>query len=140
MKALSLKQPFAELILQGRKTIELRKWNTKFRGEFLIHSSLNSDKNAMEKFSFRENSLPLGMILGKAFLKDVKRYASKEEFEKDSDKHLADESWGEYGFILSEVLRFDKPICAKGKLGFWEFDLPDSKILKLQDIISNGER
>jgi len=36
MKALSLKQPFAELILQGKKTIELRKWNTKFRGEFLI--------------------------------------------------------------------------------------------------------
>lgn len=39
MKTLSLKQPFAELILSGKKKIELRKWNTSFRGEFLIHAS-----------------------------------------------------------------------------------------------------
>lgn len=30
MKNLSIKQPFAELILRGKKKIELRKWNTKF--------------------------------------------------------------------------------------------------------------
>jgi hypothetical protein len=28
-----------ELVVSGKKTIELRKWNTKFRSEFLIHSS-----------------------------------------------------------------------------------------------------
>ena len=39
MKCLSVCQPFAELIVQGKKTIELRKWNTKFRGEFLIHAA-----------------------------------------------------------------------------------------------------
>ncbi len=46
MKCLSVCQPFAELIVQGKKTIELRKWNTKFRGEFLIHAAkkiLNED-------------------------------------------------------------------------------------------------
>ena len=32
MKCLSLKQPFADLLVLGEKTIELRKWNTKFRG------------------------------------------------------------------------------------------------------------
>jgi hypothetical protein len=48
MKALSLKQPFAELILLGRKKIELRKWNTHFRGEFLIHTSKIPDRKAME--------------------------------------------------------------------------------------------
>ncbi|MDQ6862918.1 MAG: ASCH domain-containing protein [Thermoproteota archaeon] len=37
MKGLSLKQPFAELLVSGRTTVELRKWNTKFRGKFLIH-------------------------------------------------------------------------------------------------------
>ena len=49
MKALSIKQPFAELILQERKKIEIRKWNTDFRGEFLIHSSKKSDEKAMKK-------------------------------------------------------------------------------------------
>ena len=39
MKCLSVCQPFAELIVQGKKTIELRKWNTKFRGEFLVHAA-----------------------------------------------------------------------------------------------------
>jgi hypothetical protein len=39
MKCLSLKKPFAELLVSGKKTVELRKWNTKFRGKFLIHAS-----------------------------------------------------------------------------------------------------
>ncbi|MFZ0325921.1 MAG: ASCH domain-containing protein [Nitrososphaeraceae archaeon] len=39
MKCLSLKQPYAELLVSGKKTIELRTWNTKFRGKFLIHVS-----------------------------------------------------------------------------------------------------
>ena len=75
MKTLSLKQPYAELILQGKKKIELRTWNTKFRGEFYIHSSLTPDKKAMERFSFKE--LPLGYILGKATLVDVKKYETE---------------------------------------------------------------
>ena len=41
MKCLSVCQPFAELIVQGKKTVELRKWNTKFRGEFLVHAAKN---------------------------------------------------------------------------------------------------
>ena len=36
MKCLSLKQPFAELLAIGEKIVELRKWNTKFRANFLI--------------------------------------------------------------------------------------------------------
>ncbi|MFB5646865.1 MAG: ASCH domain-containing protein, partial [Candidatus Nitrosomaritimum yanchengensis] len=40
MKCLSVSQPFADLIISGNKTIELRNWNTAFRGEFLIHAPL----------------------------------------------------------------------------------------------------
>jgi hypothetical protein len=39
MKCFSLKQPYSDLLVVGEKTIELREWNTKFRGEFLIHAS-----------------------------------------------------------------------------------------------------
>lgn len=118
MKTLSLKQPFVELILKKKKVIELRKWNTKFRGEFLIHSSKILDKESMENFDFKE--LPCGFILGKARLINVKKYKNKKELEKDKDKHLADSSWGMYGFILKDVKRV-KPIPAKGSLGFWNF-------------------
>lgn len=118
MKALSLKQPFAELILQGRKKIELRKWNTKFRGEFLIHASKTPDKKAMERFGFTE--LPCGFIVGKAKLVSVKKYDNEEEHKKDKDLHLASSYWGNYGFVLENPIRLDK-IAVNGKLGFWEF-------------------
>src|SRR3989344_8745008 len=107
MKVLSLKQPYAELILQNRKKIELRKWNTNIREEFLIHASKNVDKEAMEKFNFK--ALKTGAILGKAVLVEVKKYASKEEFEKDKNLHLASSDFGNYGFILSKVERFKTP-------------------------------
>src|SRR3989344_6270535 len=112
MKELSHKQPFAELILLGRKKIELRTWNTKFRGEFLIHASAKPDFEAMRRFGF--DSLPYGVIVGKAKLIDVHKYNSEEEHSLDRELHLADNSWGDYGFVLSEVERFDKLIPAKG--------------------------
>lgn len=118
MKALSLKQPFAELILQGRKKIELRKWNTNFRGEFLIHASKNPDLKSMNIFGFK--SLPCGMIVGKAKLVSVKHYSSKEEHDKDKNLHLASSEWGDYGFVLENPERI-KPILVKGQLNFWEF-------------------
>ncbi len=119
MKTLSIKQPWAELILQARKKIEIRKWNTKFRGEFLIHSSKIPDKESMKKFGFK--NLPFGFIVGKAELIDVKKYKNNKEFLKDKDLHLAGEGWGNKGFILKNPQRIKK-IKAKGNLGFWEFD------------------
>lgn len=119
MKVLSLKQPFAELVISGKKTIELRNWNTKFRGKFLVHASLVPDKNAMVKFGFK--GLPLGQIIGEVELIEVKKYKTQEEHKKDKDKHLADDSWGQYGFVLMNAKRM-LPIDAKGKLSFWEFN------------------
>ena len=48
-KCLSLKQPFAELLVSGMKTIEVRKWKTKFRGQFLVHASKNIDEKACKR-------------------------------------------------------------------------------------------
>lgn len=119
MKALTLKQPFAELVVSGRKKIELRNWNTRFRGEFLIHASKNPDLDAMKRFAF--GNLPYGAIVGKAKLVEVKEY--KDEFEQmaDKDLHMADSSWGKFGFILEDAQRV-KEIPINGKLGFWEYE------------------
>ncbi len=119
MKALSIKQPYAELILSGRKTIEIRKWNTKFRGEFLIHASKNSDKKSMKKFGF--DNLPLGAIVGKARLIDVKKYIDSKEFKNNYNEHLATEDFGNYGFLLDNVKKLEIKEC-KGFLGFWNYE------------------
>jgi ASC-1-like (ASCH) protein len=117
MKALSLKQPYAELVVSGKKTIEIRKWNTKFRGKFYIHASMQIDTIAMKKFGFLD--LPKGKIVGVANLVDVKKYSDEKEFNKDKNKHLASKEYGTYGFILKNIKRI-KTISKKGRLGFWE--------------------
>lgn len=38
MKALSIRQPWAWLIVNGHKPVENRTWQTKFRGPVLIHA------------------------------------------------------------------------------------------------------
>ena len=118
MKVLSIKQPYAELIVSGKKTIELRNWNTDFRGEFLVHASKNPDESAMKLFGF--SNLQTGCIIGKVTLADVKKYNSEIESNRDKDLHLASSSWGKYGFILKNPKRIS-PIQARGKLGFWNF-------------------
>lgn len=44
MKALTVKQPYAGLIASGKKTIETRTWQTKYRGYLLICSSLRAEQ------------------------------------------------------------------------------------------------
>ena len=75
MKCLSVCQPFAELIVQGKKTIELRKWNTKFRGEFLVHASQKIRIDDCKRLKMKY-TLTTGAIVGKVELVDVKKYES----------------------------------------------------------------
>jgi hypothetical protein len=67
-------------------------------------------------------NLPLGCIVGKAKLVDVKKYENEIEHQKDKKLHLASSFWGDYGFILEDIKRI-KNIPCKGKLGFWDFNL-----------------
>jgi len=121
MKVLSFKQPWASLVLQGRKKIEIRKWNTTFRGPFLIHASGNLDSEAMNKFGYKEEDLPRQAIVGRAELVDVKHYKDEEEFKLDKDQHLATWEFGSYGFILGNVESMKEIKDVKGALGFWEY-------------------
>ena len=66
MKCLSLRQPYAELLVSGKKTIELRKWNTNFRGKFLIHASKNVDKERCKSLGIDHTKLDTGAIIGGA--------------------------------------------------------------------------
>ena len=43
MKALTVRQPHAQLILLGEKTLELRSWRTHYRGPLLICAGARPD-------------------------------------------------------------------------------------------------
>jgi hypothetical protein len=44
-KAISIRQPWANLIQIGEKTIETRTWSTEYRGDLIICSSKKPDEN-----------------------------------------------------------------------------------------------
>jgi len=128
MKALSIRQPWAWLIIHGGKDIENRSWHTKFRGRFLVHASqgmtrgeydealeLVHDIGSMELYqrfpSF--NNLPRGVIVGSVELVD--------------SLDTSDSPWymGQKAFLL----RDPKPLAftpLKGRLGF--FKVPDELV------------
>lgn len=126
MKCLSLKQPFAELLAVGRKTVEVRNWNTNFRGEFLIHASKGIDRSACKEHGMDPEKLSIGAVIGKARIVAVKKYMSRKGFMAERHRHLA--GWGYYtgrahGFTISNPEKFDKPIPLSGRLNFFDADI-----------------
>ena len=132
MKCLSICQPFAELIIQDKKTIELRNWNTNYRGEFLVHAPIKIKKEDCKKLKIK-GKLTTGAIIGKAEIYDVKKYQSTKEIQNDKNKHFSSKKFQEktYGFILKNPKPLRIPIPWKGQLGFFDVDLPKIKNNKM---------
>jgi hypothetical protein len=124
--ALSLRQPWADLVLEGRKSVETRTWNTNFRGEFFIHAAQAVDVEACKRFKRDPAMLVRGALVGSAKITGTKRYHTKEEFVAEDALHAA--GWlpfssdkPRYGFFLSEVKRVPTRAC-KGSLGFFKVE------------------
>lgn len=130
-KCLSVSQPFADLIIKRKKTIELRHWNTNYRGEFLIHSPAKIKLDDCKRLGIDHNNLVTGAIVGKATIYDSKKYQTKTELHKDRKFHFANDDYftkKTFGFFLKSAKEFKIPISAKGKLGFFEIELRGDKI------------
>jgi ASCH domain len=125
VKCLSLNQPYAELLISGKKTIEVRKWNTNFRGQFLVHASKSISQEACNRLKIDHSKLVTGAIVGKANLYNVISYGSKNAFLKDKNKHFASSNYSnpKYGFLVNQTKRFEIPRPIRGKLGFFNVEL-----------------
>ena len=127
MKVLTIKQPWATLIMQGYKRFEFRSWKTKYRGDLLIHAGKGIDKVAMERLAkYITKDVPTGKILGKVKLVDCVKLSPefKEMLLEENEEVYADSSFDEvYGWQLKCVEVFDEPIEVKGKLGLWNYEM-----------------
>ena len=137
MKCLSVSQPFADLIISREKSIELRNWNTNFRGEFLIHAPLKIRMEDSKRLKINKKFVT-GAIIGKAQLYDVKKYDSIKEIKSDKKFHLSSKKFQSktFGFMLKNAKPFRIPIPWKGQLGFFDVELPKIKI-KNKEIVSD---
>ena len=109
--ALSLKQPWATLLVYGRKTIEVRRWPTARRGPILIHAArvadLREEAWRLLPAELQEAAQLLGGIVGTGELTGCIAYRNRETFAADRSRHLNDPSWFQgpvlYGFSFAEL-------------------------------------
>ena len=127
MKALTIKQLWATLIMQGYKRFEFRSWQTKYRGDLLIHAGKGIDKEAMKRLAkYLPEELPYGKILGKVKLVDCIKMSPefKEVLLKENSDIYTKSSFQEnYGWQVTDTEVFENPIDAKGHLSLWEYNL-----------------
>lgn len=109
MKALSVKQPWAELIASGRKTIETRTWRTKYRGPLLICASKNIDNRACSYHGFVPNRMEAGFAVAIVDLVNCRPMVL-------ADRPDAMCELNKYAWVLENVRRI-KQFPVKGQLG-----------------------
>ena len=135
LPALSLKQPWATLVVHGSKTIEVRSWPTELRGWILIHASRQEDERPVAWKHVADDmaatSQLRGGIIGAAKLVDCIAYPERARFARDRSRHLNRPDWFRkpalYGFVLEEarVLPFHK---VPGWVKFFDVDARDYRL------------
>lgn len=117
--ALSIRQPWLDLILQGIKTIEVRaNWRIDRRGPILLHASLTLDWPAIDFFGYkRPKTLPRGGLIGYAELGETFEF-TRSRWLETAERHLVVRPLGQgvYGSVLENVKRFEKTVRCRGRL------------------------
>lgn len=128
MKTLSIKQPWAWLIVNGYKPVENRSWATNFRGEVLIHAGKTFDWTALE---FLHESFPdlLDKVVKEFQISSLKPWhvcpnkiggiVGKAEIVGCVTEYDSPWFFGPYGFVLKNPQPLPFVPC-RGQLGFFE--------------------
>jgi hypothetical protein len=129
--ALSIRQPWVELILRGVKSVELRQWTTDYRGPLWLHAPMKVENVP----SLVPGDAPLftGGYVGCAVLRtvlimDIRRWEGWRVEHCDPGPYVP----GSFGWVLSDVVRFRDPLPAPGKLGLFEPSPDHLAILRMR--------
>jgi len=110
MKALSIKQPWGNMIVSGEKTIETRKWKTDYRGILLLCSAREPD------------IAPAGCALAVAQLVDCRPMSVLDEPAARCRKYE-----GAFAWILEDI-RPIKPFPVRGELRLFDVRLDKDQL------------
>lgn len=142
MKALSIIQSWASLIILGAKRYETRSWQTSHRGPLLIHSSAKIPLAAQElcyaepfKTALAPLLLPyepgdtrfpwdlsLGCLLGVVELVNCVKVeeVTASILTTEEERSFGNYRPGRWAWELRVLDRFTKPIALPGHLGLWD--------------------
>lgn len=115
LRALSLRQPWAWLVVNGFKDIENRSWRTNHRGPLLIHASLS--KADFHTQTVRKIERKYGIILPLEL--DIGGIVGMVDVIDCVDKHRSKWFWGDWGWVLATPRRLPFREC-KGFVGLFK--------------------
>lgn len=123
MKCLTIKQPWASLIVNGYKEYEFRSWKTNYRGKIYIHAGLGKEKKMIDKVQEYNLEYISGAVIGEAEIVDC--ILVDENFNNllsEKNKLVYSNNYvGLYAWKLNNIKKYEKPIYVKGKLSLWEY-------------------
>ena len=135
MKAITLHQPWATLIADGRKTSETRSWappDTLLGKRLAIHAGRIVDRHYAAEFGYDPDKLPLGMVVCTAVLSRygvVHRQNDAGQVILGLNGQLHAIRWDQYGnykpgrrvWMLTDVRKLDVARPARGRQGLWDW-------------------
>lgn len=125
MKVLTIREPWASLIINGYKKYEFRSWKTNYRGKILIHTSQKIEKEMLSRFKDYNLNCIGGAIIGEAELTDcilVDENFNQSLRKIDNVVYGRSNHVEKYAWKLENVKKYDEPIPMKGKLGLWNIE------------------
>jgi hypothetical protein len=125
MKALTICQPYAELIARGDKPIENRTWPTSYRGQLAIHAGksrawLGDDDEEAALYAVDVTRIPFGAVVA---VVDLVACLHQDQAWPGRWRDLKDHEHanGPWCWVLENVRRLPAPIDARGAQGLWEW-------------------
>jgi len=129
--ALSIRQPWAYLIIHGYKDIENRNWPLPAHmigQRIYVHAPSKEDHEAYKWLEAKRyfNSIPRFVINFPLVFSAIIGEVDIIEGTFKSDSPWFD---GNYGFILANPVAYSTPIPCKGRLGFFKPTIPEGAII-----------
>ena len=133
MRALTIHEPWASLIMAGLKRFETRGRKTNVRGPLAIHAALKPMSEEGIKLAEKYGITPkYGMVIGTVELAYCLSIASEDKavypnagFAIQINKQEQEFGWfekGRFAWRMKVLEKFETPIPAKGQQGFWKWD------------------
>jgi hypothetical protein len=117
--ALSVRQPWAELLISGRKSIEIRAWAPDYRGRVWLHTGSKTDPD-LERLFGLEGAYKGGFIgsiqLAAVVPMTSDRWIQWRQNHLDAGQHRH----GMLAWIMEAPRRFQTPVTSSGRLGLFK--------------------
>ncbi len=128
--ALSVRQPWAEMIVSGRKPIELRSWQRSYRGRIWIHAG--KQKNEALELLFGYGELFHGGYIGSAELTSIE-YIDSRRWEAWREMHHDRGPFQPslFAWVLARPRRLESPVPASGDVGL--YTVPEETLHRLTE-------